>query len=53
MDAAERESYRNRIAGEIAQWAPDVRDDDVWWPLIERTPEWFDALVSLAGDKAL
>lgn len=53
MDEAERAEYRESIAAEIQDWAPDADPDDVWWPLIERVPDWFDGLVSLAGDDAL
>lgn len=53
MNRAERARYRKSIADEIEEWAPDAEPDDPWWPLIRRTPEWFDGLVKLAADPAL
>lgn len=53
MDPAEQQRYRASIAGEIEDWAPDADLTDPWWPLIRRTPEWFDALIALSGEPAL
>lgn len=53
MDEAEKRRYRDSIERELAEWEPAVDPQDAWWPLIRRTPEWFDGLVSLAGDPAL
>lgn len=53
MDIEERRRYRESIAEEIAEWASEAHSDDAWWPFIERTPEWFDALVQLAADRGL
>lgn len=53
MDKREQLAYRDSIAREIEEWAPDADPTDPWWPLVRRTPEWFDALVGLSTDEAL
>jgi hypothetical protein len=53
MRREERERYREAIAGEIASWEEHAPPDDEWRPLIRRTPEWFDGLVTLAADPVL
>lgn len=53
MDAREQRAYRDSIAREIEDWAPDADPADPWWPLVRRTPEWFDALVNLSAEEAL
>lgn len=53
MNADERRRYRDAIAQELEEWAPDAEPDDHWWPLIQRLPEWFDGLVTLSSDDVL
>ncbi|HKK05467.1 MAG TPA: UvrD-helicase domain-containing protein [Gammaproteobacteria bacterium] len=49
MHPEEQAEYRQAIAEEIAAWAEEARrEGDAWWPAVERTPAWFDALVLLA-----
>ncbi|MEJ2382743.1 MAG: UvrD-helicase domain-containing protein [Gammaproteobacteria bacterium] len=50
MRPEEQAEYRQAIAGEIADWAEEARRRaDPWWPAVERTPDYFDALVALAA----
>ncbi len=49
MSPEEKAEYRASIQNEITAWEPEARQrGKPWWPAIERIPDYFDALATLA-----